>query len=1178
MVSHNTGFIRTFSKFTGIVATTILLFSFAGCKNFFNTQDLFAHLEDSVSYENAQQCSFTLKADSGTGSFASGGNKTCKVGFDYSVQFNLNTEDYVLNHWGVFNPDDMSEIPNVLDVTTISNEEEIARGLYKVNLKFLRLYTNVIVKPVCYAIPKIVNINTRDQKRSEGFTQDTDIVIQFNKPIPQDLFIDSNGNAKNIEITCNNVDLLLSTQPKVSEEDDAEIIDNVEYHHFFLQPNLSADGKTLTIATNKCRHILMSAADQTNENKSIYFSKDDYADILVKIKPLENSPVATDAVEGEKIPFNSNVEWFYKISNKFDGTPPSVLEYDFYKMGNPDGFKDFIGKYPKTANLETFEDEINKEEYVKNRLYVTKSFTTTDNAGNKIEKDFAMFFSFKVQDNGGISSVESTYAFTDAAGGFNSNWSNKITIPNDQLQITKLSDDTYEVKGCLDADKLFDIPKLPSVYYIGIVFKDYSGNPSTVAYVPVVYTPNTLVKEDIKVWNELPDIYNERNLDIDKERIKVLNNLKSGVKKIYVSIPKKMIWEGVYTSYSVKVYYGHSYESVNSHSLGSDVRVIDLEKDDTKNIADKDVYSFTFDTLAENIENYFNVSFSENNTGSIEIANTYQIPPNKLVISQRVLNGNVVQRMGEFSFPNLTKNTYSIQLLETGGGQGKSVTITVDSSGKGGYYVGQTFQSFLAIGDYENSEAGKYLYGVPVYMSNASAEEFKNEYPEYKIYLNYNGTPTNYEPDEFICDIQGGFENCQLVLNYGTAVEYYSDFPVVLHDVGEFLSSDINLTIQLKIFDDGFEMGKNMGIYFNNELIDPGYSKTSSGNFSAYTFKKDTFPVDVTPPTLNKDGKEVTAFPELVYLKNNYDNGSGFTTINDAVTNINFPVCCSPWRNKWKSVADYSGSYGNDPGTEGINVLSTITKGQNKVDKVSLLIKNNMTLGKYIITTEGDGVPDCDSNRKKAALDYLYFKNPDGLAPDALKSVTYSVASGKLSASTESFTSNATVSQAIPLIENDGYLSWDYTKLTATGIDLPESFKNTFVKCGSKYEEQENGEKVPVYSMPKIYYYDYGNENSKHTFGPTVTKKNAQELDDNTVLLNSDQKYLVQTYISKEELSDETDWELFANTENPEILDDLNFYKVTVSSFEQDIYYRVIVHWADGTSTPCKVHFKKGNK
>ena len=115
----------------------------------------------------------------------------------------------------------------------MSNEsaEEISKdtkkGIYKYKVKLLSNTKDVLIRPVCIAIPKITNITP--DFTSTGCDQDSVIKITFNKAVDSDTF----------DPSC------------ISIYETTRIIDE-----YFEAPKFTADGKTLYI-TPKTNNLIL---------------------------------------------------------------------------------------------------------------------------------------------------------------------------------------------------------------------------------------------------------------------------------------------------------------------------------------------------------------------------------------------------------------------------------------------------------------------------------------------------------------------------------------------------------------------------------------------------------------------------------------------------------------------------------------------------------------------------------------------------------------------------------------------------------------------------------------------------------------------------------------------------------------------------------------------------------
>lgn len=1184
MSSLNRNFKRSVSAAVGSIVSLLLIFSAAGCKNFFNGQDFLSQLEETVSYENAQQCVFTVKADSGTGTFVSDGEKTAKVGFDYFLQFNLNTEDYVLNHWGAFNPDDMSEIADAVEATTISTEEELARGLYKVNIKFLKPLSNVILKPVCFAIPKAIWINTRDETRADGFTQDTDIVIKFNKPIPRDLFIDpTTGDARNIEISCNGRDLLHDISVP-SSSFDASFVPMSGYAPIFKKPTLSNDGMKLTIPTDPQKHILRIEGNTDTVETFPIFYYDTYADVSVKLKTYSVGDLGKDSVQGEGVSFTKDIEWNYKVNRKLDNIPPVITEYHIYKTIQNNG--DYADEYLYTRFTEWNETQYKNQIITENNFEVLEPGTETysDRIG-------CLFFTAYIQETSGIKS-EALCTFVDSDD-LNKYTFNLFIYENN---ITKVSDDMFLVKGYIDASNIFDhLNPIPNgVYKVAICFSDFAGNYSNKCEVSVVKVHNNYNSETIKAWNELPNITNN-NIE------NVKNQLDTSVKKIFVSIPKPQFSLtpelSCEANVSGKVYYGHSLDALTNYNLANSAATqIELQKDNERSNTNVLVYYFVFDTLSYTEDNYFRVVFDDyakeitQDTkqalfdGSVN--RIFSVPTNSNIINATKNNNKFVLSFGETNSLIGDYNIRTYTFVEN------TVPEYVDSNTNNCEITdsNESTQTLVLYGNNYSVEDSNgsplYLYGlpgnkqlqentidsgIPEPIFNVIAEKISggNNKLKFDIEIEENNQKVS------LSALNDSNYSYEVIVSLNNQQYFYTKAPFVLGNLYDTTNNSYYpLDIQLRRKDTNgkyrtsypekikYRLGESIesSLDITNDTIDLNLLKEDSSGILS---------LDIIPPVVGANGKEYTAFPEFIYITGNTDIGNGFiqnNPSNDDIMNNRFTL--DNWDNNWTSYTDYSGDF-----SQGISTPKTASKGiqPNEIERIGLIFNSDyLNCGKYLIRTVG-GVTDKSGNYSNSEIDYFYYGNMNYLQEDLISGISYNISSGVISVNNEPpstlnlFHLGQKKQQVIPFVDG----KWDYSKLMDISTPLNNFFKETFIKCGTSIEydlAEVNSDRVSFFYLPKYYYI-----NSDGNSISSVNNKTFYKLSDNTLLIMSEYPYLVQTHCTKKTVNamnisfevSPTDWEMFTTINNPKLLQGTSLYQV--SQFDSDVVYRVIIHWADGT-------------
>ena len=172
------------NKISSFFLITILLLLIS-CENFMNGEDTRKEIEDAIAYNNAQECTVVFRADAGTGEFLGSVERTYKVGYESEVQFELNTEDYVFKTLeAVCQTDRSVSRASSVEFKEISRNDK--KGIYKYKVKLLSDTKDVLIRPVCLAVPKITNITPAFE--SNGCDQDSVIKITFNKPLNPETF------------------------------------------------------------------------------------------------------------------------------------------------------------------------------------------------------------------------------------------------------------------------------------------------------------------------------------------------------------------------------------------------------------------------------------------------------------------------------------------------------------------------------------------------------------------------------------------------------------------------------------------------------------------------------------------------------------------------------------------------------------------------------------------------------------------------------------------------------------------------------------------------------------------------------------------------------------------------------------------------------------------------------
>ena len=126
--------LRIRSLFTILFLTGAVLGAVAGltsCENFLRGADVKKQLEDSIKYANAQSCRLYLKSNAEIGSFISGNQIDCKVGFSTDIQFSLKQNDYYfISLEEVSSIDENQSRNDYVEFTINENKSDFDRGIY----------------------------------------------------------------------------------------------------------------------------------------------------------------------------------------------------------------------------------------------------------------------------------------------------------------------------------------------------------------------------------------------------------------------------------------------------------------------------------------------------------------------------------------------------------------------------------------------------------------------------------------------------------------------------------------------------------------------------------------------------------------------------------------------------------------------------------------------------------------------------------------------------------------------------------------------------------------------------------------------------------------------------------------------------------------------------------------
>ena len=208
---------------------------FSSCENFLKGGEVAQEIKDTIAYNNAPSSTLVLNAPAETGSFLSGSEKSCKLGYTIEVQFSVNQASYVYRGMEAVSKSNPSKsLADYIQFTDLSTDSEKQNGTYKVQIKLLKQSDDIMIRPLCLLIPKVESVTPAFTP--SGYDQDSIIKITFNKAVDPQSF----GTYECLSIYCDSGDLKT----------------------YFDAPYFSIDNTVLNIPPKQDTHILTPDSGQ----------------------------------------------------------------------------------------------------------------------------------------------------------------------------------------------------------------------------------------------------------------------------------------------------------------------------------------------------------------------------------------------------------------------------------------------------------------------------------------------------------------------------------------------------------------------------------------------------------------------------------------------------------------------------------------------------------------------------------------------------------------------------------------------------------------------------------------------------------------------------------------------------------------------------------------------------
>lgn len=282
-----------------LLALSLLLIS---CENFMNGSDVQDQLNEMIDVANAKSYTIIVYQDNTMGSFLSAGDKSCKQGQSFDVQYTVKKDLYIYKGLKAVSKSDETVSRNdCVEFTVLDKDDQ--RGVYKTSIKLVKESDDVLIIPDCVLVP---NVDTAACKPDSNAVseQDSTISIAFNKPVKVVDFLDLS----------------------INDSSGQNLID------YFGEPYFSADSKNLLIPVNSQKHLIGIKEPETTTKEVI---------VKLNLSSIQD-------MEGNK--GNGVITHKYRVNNKRDDVVPVLTGAKLYSTN------DTKNKYYKELTDKGFDD------------------------------------------------------------------------------------------------------------------------------------------------------------------------------------------------------------------------------------------------------------------------------------------------------------------------------------------------------------------------------------------------------------------------------------------------------------------------------------------------------------------------------------------------------------------------------------------------------------------------------------------------------------------------------------------------------------------------------------------------------------------------------------------------------------------------------------------------------
>ena len=347
------------TRFIFVVSVILIALGLTSCNNFLKASEVKKEIEDAIDYANAKSCKLYLKSDAAMGSFLSGNEVNCKVGYTTDLQFTLNKDDwYFVSLEAVSSTDETQSRADYVEFAINEKKSDLERGIYVITIKLLKAADDILITPKCLELPYIKSYSPSETRVQYA---NTPIVITFNMPVEDEAVsqADSAFNYNNIKLTAANVDYSFYNDSF-----------NGDMKDYFYPPEFNSQKTVLTL-TPKSELLKQFVAEKTPSFLEI--------NVSCKNVTVEHGDLSFSLKEG------SVSDFVIRYNSETEEVPPSEIDFFITKEEITIDSAASVADDDKYAERDSGYNEIKKEFLSPSTIYIYGKFYDQDSGVAVIE-------------------------------------------------------------------------------------------------------------------------------------------------------------------------------------------------------------------------------------------------------------------------------------------------------------------------------------------------------------------------------------------------------------------------------------------------------------------------------------------------------------------------------------------------------------------------------------------------------------------------------------------------------------------------------------------------------------------------------------------------------------------------------------------------------------------------